>query len=392
VYYYTGSDPQIIAQYSSENSYLLLLSNENPRRTIQQQMLSLKKIEPVSDNPRILKEYPFHELSSAESALTFRVASILKDDYLIQDTKVCFADISHNVPNMVEQKNNVVNIYLSRNSGNIQQVLKVYQEEFRLFDGFTKDFIRNYLYQKIVPFMPSSTRQGADALLKILQKNKELYTIEYDEFGEIENLMNEYIAGKISINEVFKVSAKNRTLQTQTVSQSQIGTVESELPLITHSITNNNGSDNENIEVNKYLPIPPIKILSNETSCKILKTNAMYPQLNNFSFFLGLSDKLFNRERDFFFQPHTTKVIWGMHKIVYIFTHASNSITLYYDIELREKLDEEMTGGIAIPSTTIISKNRLFVPIVHEMIPYFDIKQGSKEFYVNYNIIPQIGK
>jgi molecular chaperone HtpG len=392
VYYYTGSDPQIIAQYANENSYLLLLSNENPRRSIQQQILSSKRIEPISDNPRVLKEHTYDELSSAESALIFRIASILKEDYLIQEPKVCFAEISHNVPNMVEQKNNTVCIYLSRNSGNIQQVLRVYQQEFRLFDGFAKDFIRNYLYQKIAPFVPSSTKQGADALFKILQKNKELYTIEYDEFGEIENLMKEYIAGKISINEVFKVSAKNRTLQTQTVNHNQIGTVESEIPLVTHSITNNNGSNGENIEVNKFLPIPPIKILSNETSCKILKTNAGYPQLNNFTFFLGLSDKLFNRERDFFFEPHTTKVIWGMHKIVYIFTHASNSITLYYDIELNERLDEDMTGGVAIPSTTIITKNRLFVPIVPEMIPYFDIKQGSKEFYVRYDIISQLEK
>lgn len=394
VYYYTGSDTQIIAQYANENSYLLLLSNESPRRNIQQQMLSLKRIEPISDNPRVLKEYSFEELSSAESALTFRAVSILKEDYLIQDPKVVFAEISHSVPNMVEQKNNTLYVYLSRESGNVQQVLKVYQQEFRLFDGFVKDFIRNFLYQKISPFVPSSTRQGADALFKILQKSKELYTIEYDEFGEIENLMKEYIAGKISMNEVFKVSTKNRTLQTQTVTENQIGTVEAEIPLITHSISNssNGDSNNENIEINKYLPLPPIKILSNETTCKILKTNAGYQQLNNFTFFLGLSDKLFNRERDFFFEPHTTKVIWGMHKIVYIFTHASNSITLYYDIELKEKLDEDMTGGVTIPSTTIITKNRLFVPIVSEMIPYFDIKQGHKEFYVRYDIISQLGK
>lgn len=393
VYYYTGSDSQIIAQYANENSYLLLLSNENPRRYIQQQMLLLKGIEPISDNPRVLKEYRFDELSSAETALTFRAASILKEDYLIQDPKVAFAEISHNVPNMVVQQNNSICVYLSRDSGNVQQVLKVYQHEFRLFDGFVKDFIRNFLYQKISPYVPSSTRQGADALLKILQKNKELYTIEYDDFGEVENLMKEYISGKISIQEVFKASTTNRTLQTQTVSLNQIGTVETEIPLITNSIGafSINDFNKENIEINKYLPLPPIKILSNETACKILKTNSGYPQLNNFTFFLGLSDKLFNRERDFFFEPHTTKVIWGMHKIVYIFTHASNSITLYYDIELKEKLNEEMTGGIAISSTTIITKNRLFVPIVPEMIPYFDIKKGNKEFYVRYDIISQLG-
>jgi len=122
--------------------------------------------------------------------------STLKDDYLIGESKVIFADISHRVPNIVEQKNNTVIIYLSKSSGNVSQVLKIYKEDSRLFDGFVKDFVRNHLYPKLAPFVPSSTRQGADALFRILQKNKELYTIEYDEMGDIETLMKEYVEGK----------------------------------------------------------------------------------------------------------------------------------------------------------------------------------------------------
>lgn len=391
VYYYSGSDAQIIAQYANENSYLLLLSNENPRRSIQQYLLSLKGIQPISDNPRIIKEYSFDELSIPESALVFRISSILREDYLVNDSKVCFAEISHNVPNMVVQESGTLKVFLSRTSGNIQQVLKIYNNEYKLFDGFVKDFIRNYLYQKIAPFIPSSTKQGADALFKILQKNKELYTIEYDEFGEIDNLLKEYVAGNIPISEVFKVSKKAQTIQTQTVTQSQIGTVEAEIPIVTQAINSVDESSEGNVIVlNNLMPIPPIKIMSSETSCKILKTETEYAQLNRFSFFLGLSDKLFDREKDFFFEPHTTKIIWGMHKIVYIFTHASNSISLYYDIELKDRLDDNITGGLSIPSTTIITKNRLFVPIIPELIPYFNIQQGSKKFYVRYDIISQL--
>ena len=385
VYYYSGNDAQIIAQYANENSYLLLLSRDNPRRTIQQRLLASKQIEPILDNPKILKKFPISDLTTAESALIFRLSSTLKEDYLLQDTKVYFAEISHNVPNMIIQKGSVVYIYLSRNSGNIQQVLKIYNGDFRLFDGFVKDYIRNYLYQKIAPYVPSSTKQGADALFKILQKNKELYTIDYDEFGDVENLMKEYIAGNISINEVFKASEKTRSIQTQTVSPRQIGTIEIEIPNVTHAVENND----EDIRHDNLLPSPPILIEGNETQCKIIKTEEMYAQLNNFNFFLGLSDKLFDRERDFFFEPHSTKIIWGMHKIVYIFTHASNNISLYYDIELKDKLDDSITGGLAIPTTTIITKNRLFVPIVPQMIPYFNIKHGSKKFYVRYDLIMQ---
>lgn len=385
VYYYIGVDNQIISQYANENSYLLLLSRENPRRNIQQNLLNIKKIDPISDNPRVLKEYLYSELSTAESALTFRLSSILKEDYLLHDAKVIFAEISHNVPNMVTNKSNIIHVYLSKQSGNIHQVLKIYKEEFRLFDGFVKDYVRNYLYPKISPYVPSSTKQGADALFKILQKNKELYTIEYDEFGEIENLMQDYVAGKISINEVFKISKKTQTIQTQTVSTGQIGTIEMEIPNVTNSVID---ADNDIVH-NNTLPSPPIMLESNETKRKILKTDIKYQHLNNNRFFISLSDRLFERERDFFFQPHSTKVIWGMHKIVYIFTHASNNLSLYYDIELNQKLDDNNTGGRSIPTTTIITKNRIFVPIIPEMMSYFDIKEGKLKFYVRYDILSQ---
>ncbi len=76
-----------------------------------------------------------------------------------------------------------------------------------------------------------------------------------------------------------------------------------------------------------------------------------------------------------------------MHKVVYIFTHASNSLSLYYDIELREKLEDEMNRREAIPTTTIITDNRMFIPQTSQLNPYFDIHEGTKEFYVRYDII-----
>ena len=100
------------------------------------------------------------------------------------------------------------------------------------------------------------------------------------------------------------------------------------------------------------------------TDYKLLKTNEAYPALNNHKMFLGLSDKLFERYSDFFLEPHTTKVIWSTHKIVYVFTHASNQVSMSYDI-----------------------KNRIFVPVIPEMYQYFDLaqNQGKLEFYVRFD-------
>jgi len=103
--------------------------------------------------------------------------------------------------------------------------------------------------------------------------------------------------------------------------------------------------------------------------------------------FLSLSDKVFNTELDFFISPHNTKVIWGGHRVVYIFTHVSSHITLYYDIEMPDPIKDVIAGGNGFPTTTIIMKNRIFVPVPPLLVPSFYIEQGKKEFYIRFDSI-----
>ena len=384
VYYYSGTDQGIIGQYSGENTILVTLSKDYPRRNIQQEMLRRNHIQQVSDNATILKLYDKNELEISEFAFILRVMSSLKDDYLILDSKINFAKISHGVTNLVKKEGNVVCIYISRDSNNVKQVLKMYDMEPRLFDGFVKDYIRNYLYQQIAQYVPSSTREGADQLYRMLQRTKELYTIEKFETGEMEGLMEDYIQGKRKLQEVIRVSDDMQKTHRQTVNQHQVGDMEQEIP----SITQTNTITDETPKNDPGLPMPPIKVLANDTKMKILKTSQPYPQLNNFTHFIALSDIVFEKQLDFFLDPHTTKVMWGMHKIVYIFTHASGQLTLYYEIELKNnRLADGMTGGQQLPTTTVLSKNRIFVPIEPSLIPYFDFKEEKLEFYVRYDLI-----
>jgi molecular chaperone HtpG len=385
VYYYSGDDKQIINQYANESNILLHLSHDTARRNIQQYILRQKMIEQISNNPQIIKEFAEDDLSAAEFSLYLRLTSILKEDYLISNPKVVFAEISHQVSNLIDKKDEIIYVYLSRSSNNIMQLLTIREQTPELFEPFVKDYIRNYLYQKLSPFVPSSTREGADALLKLLQKKKELFTIELEDLGEIETLLKDYNDGKISINEVFKSSVSMAKPQTQILEQNQIGSIEQELStIIDNSLVS---SAEEKIVKDVNLPFPAIKILSNETNKKVLRTNSSYDQLNSFTMFLGLSDKLYERECDFFFDPHFTKIIWGMHRIIYIFTHASRNITLYYDIELQEHLNNSQAGGCSIPTTTIISKNRIFVPVLNELISCFEVKDKPLSFHVRYDLI-----
>lgn len=386
-YYYGGRDKQTILAFANENSCLLHLSQNNPRRRIQNQILRQKGVEEVPDKPSIQKIVDRSELSLREASLLLRITRVLNEDYLLADTKVFVAEITHQVPSMVENKNGTVEIYLSRESGAVQQVLETYETAYEIYGGFVKDFVRNHLYQKFANFVPSSTRQGAEALHKILMKSKELYKYEYTDLGDIDSLLSDYVSGKVDFPELLKKSTTIARTHSQTVNTNQVGNVEEEIPSIVEQ------KEDEQSSINLYGAIPPLDRTDTNTPSKILKTSKPYPQLNNFNMFLGVSDQVYSRQLDFFMQPHTTKIIWGMHRIVYIFTHASNDISLYYDIELKERLTNESAGGKAIPTTTIITQNRIFIPIIPELNDFFDIQEGSsKSFYVRHDVITDFSR
>lgn len=385
--YYGGRDQSTINHFGNENMNLLHLSQSNPRRKIQLTVIRNKGIKEVPDSPSIQEIIDKKVLSMAEVALILRVTSVLADDYLLKDTVVNFAKISHGVPSIVKKEGEIISIYLARDTASVQQVLQTYQTAYEVFGGFVKDFVRNYLYQKFSQYVPSSTRSGAETLHKILLKNRELFKYESSDLGDIESLLSDYVSGKLGLPEVIKQSTKIRNIHTQYVGRTQVGNAEEEIPNIGDTT-----ADQENITTDVLQPLPPINRTDSKTSKKILKTGKRYPHLNNFSMFLSLSDRVYKRQLDFFFEPHTTKVIWGMHRIVFIFTHASNNISLYYDIELKERLQGESTGGKSIPTTTILTDDKIFIPILPELESFFDITEGAREFFVRHDIITDFSK
>jgi hypothetical protein len=99
---------------------------------------------------------------------------------------------------------------------------------------------------------------------------------------------------------------------------------------------------------------PPILRPDLVSKMKVLTVSAPHDKLNRFQMFLALSDRATRTEGEFLRWPHTTKLIWGSHRIIYIFTDATGGLSLYYDIELREPLESKTTGGAmlrAAPAT-----------------------------------------
>lgn len=384
--YYTGTASNIINTFANESCTVLQVSQNNPRRRVQTHYISeILKIKPVPASAQIIKTYEVKELSIAEVAFLLKVGSTIRDDYLLPAFEVHFADISHNVTVLVEKVGETPRISISRASAIIVPLLGVYKTAYYLFDQFIKDYVRVNIYPSIQLYVPSSTKGGVEALHKLLLKNRELYSYEQSDQGEVEGIMGEALADEKNFERVIRDVRYKRKPQTQRVSAEQVGRIETELPGIGEAPVD--FQPDPDVNDGEYDAAPPIIRDTVKSQMKILTTNEHYPLLNSFTMFLGLSDKLMSSEAEFFRRPHTTRIIWGGQRVVYIFTEETETLSLYYDIELKGQIQKSKTGGAMFPTTTIVTDGRVFIPIPDVLTENFQVGNSPKEFFVRFDIL-----
>jgi molecular chaperone HtpG len=383
IHYYSGVDRQIMATFANESACLLQVVQGNPRRDVQLRYLAeVLEIEQVPDSVQVTRTYDATDLTAAEASIILQVASILREDYLIPDVQPMLADISHSVSVLPKKEKDQLRIYVSKSSPLLPPLVEFYGKAHDLFRQFMKDFVRVQIYPRISDFVPSSTRGGVDALRKILERNRELYRYEEAEIGNFEAVLGEYLSGEANLAQVLRTVRSRSRSQTQSVSSHQVGFVENEVPGVVDSPVASDPEDGF-----EFKPSPPIIRDSVSSDMKILTTSEKHPQLNNFTMLLGLSDRLMQTEAEFFRAPHTTRILWGGHRVVYIFTDATDRLNLYYDIELREPIDRSQAGGGMFHTTTLITRNRIFVPVPEALAEEFQITGGPKEFFVRFDVL-----
>ncbi|MBT2304538.1 ATP-binding protein [Variovorax paradoxus] len=384
LHWYAGTDADTISVFSSEDAPLIRVSQNNPRRDLQQRYLrEVLGLAPVPDTATIIEAYAVSDLSWDEVSLTLSIARVLKIDYLIDDVVVEWVRISHGVPMLTETAGERLTLRISRTWSAIQALLRVVASSPEVSEGITKDFVRVHVYEKIKAFVPSSQRAGLDALQKTLAKRRELYRLDVDDKGDLEPLLAEYLAGHVGFTEVLTAAAKASSGQTQRVSSDTVGAVEQVL----------------NDVVNTAVEPPPVQaisvpvagspILRPDTAPRerLLTTARELPQLNNHRMFLALSDRLFQLEREFFTFPHSTQVAWAGRRIVFLFGMAQSAQNLYYDIELRGARTAGAAGGTPLITTTIVTKNRIFVPVPSQLMECFKVADDPVEFYVRFDLL-----
>ena len=356
--YYSGRDESVIQTYASEDEPLIVLARRNPRRDCELGYLTSQGIQQVDTKPRVTKELDVSRLSFAHSALETRMASVLEEDYFLE-ADIRFGEISGGLPVLVTDTNLPVVIYLDPRSTSVAPLLALYRDDFDAFGPFVKDFVRSTVFSRIANLVPSSTREGSEAFLRHLRSNREWFEYELDDKANLEDIFEELHAGRMTVAE-----AKKRLANTDRsfVEVSRDGTA----PL--SSVIREPGSEvSQEAVPDPFGAIPSIDRREEETSALILTSET---PVNGYRCFLSISDRVQREKGHFFLQPHSTDIVWGGRKVIFVFHHHSKRFGLYYDILCPGLVGSGSSGGPRI-TATILTKNRTFIPIPDEIAEDF---------------------
>lgn len=384
--YYAGQDEATKNSYSSSKSTLLWLHPDNPKRRVQRMCMNALGIEEIGNKVEVRKVYSFRELDTDEAIILGEIRRTIEDDYIISDVEVVFAEITMTVQYHTELKDKGFIIYIQRNTPDILNIKSIYKNSYSLFTPLVKDFVRTSLYNLFAGFIPTDKKTRAAYINRVFNDKRETYTLSPADYGELNDVYERIKDSQMDVDQFLNyVLEKNSTRQKQTVDDADIGDVEKVVSTAGMATENKESERIPKKAPDALVAQPPILEMDNDTDKKLLFTNAVSPVLHGNQMFLALSDKMDRFNRPFFLLPHTTRVIWSMHRIIYIFTDITSSVSFYYELELDKKLDEANTGGEPILSTTIVTKNKIFVPVMPQLYDYF--KQSQREelsFMVNY--------
>jgi molecular chaperone HtpG len=377
---YAGNDPSIIEQYTDEECPLILLNSSNPRRRIENTFLNqFCTINQINNEPQLLSSKTDNELNSYEASFALRIISILNSDYFVK-AKVTYGTISHNLPVLIQPNKSPIQLYLNSSNPSIATFLKMYESDFLVMTGVAKDFIRNSIFPKISSLVPSSTRKGAEAFLKAIKGPKDIFEYEKSDQWNLNDIWHEYLEGEISLEEAAVRSTSIVRETIQVVDQSLKARVSDIIPDVVKNQEVLDKSEDQSLYQEMYPALPAITRMDQEVDYKILTMDKDESPLNGYKCFLALSDRVRAERVEFFLQPHKTEIIWGGQKVLFIFQHHSGEFGLYYELKNND-LITALSGGGEKMTSTIILKNKIFIPIPQEIESNFIPFENEKKSF-----------
>jgi molecular chaperone HtpG len=367
---YAGTDQSIINLGSAEQPMIILARQATRRDCEYKYLTTYCQIEEISNEPKVLSTASEMDYSLSESALTFRISTIVSSDYFVS-ADIQLGDLSHGLPILVLEKAKQVQVVLQRSSQTLQMIKRVYEKEYGAFEHMVKDFVRNVIFPKISHLVPSATRQGAEAFLNTIQRNREVFEYEYDDVESLTKVWKDYLDGKITQPQAARAVTMAKRSR-QVIDAEVAGSVSEVVPDV---IENEQAIPGERDSSGAQ---PPIERLDIETPRKLLTIGASEPALRGYRCFLALTDRIHDERGDFFLQPHRTSIVWGGQKALFIFEHHSGEFGLYYEIQTMLPVSS-VSGGGSVETCTIVMKNRIFIPIPAHLESCFVPDSGEKK-------------
>jgi molecular chaperone HtpG len=380
---YEGSDQGIIKIHASDETPLLVLARNQPRRRCEQNYLNKHaKTSIISDSPVVTNRRKRSQFNTAESGLAWRIETILESDYFLK-CETEFGIITPGLPVLVEKKPEGVRVILNPEGQTVKLILGLFETEFTSFGSMAKDFVRTIIFPRIADYVPSSTKQGAEAFLKAIRRPRELFEYADDDLANLPKIWEDYDEGTINLEQAVARSKRAVRSSVQIVDNAA-----SAKDIVPDVIQNEQVLQNAAAELALNLdPTPAITRLEAITPAKMLVIDKNEPTLRGYRCFLAITDKVREEMGEFFLQPHRTSIVWGGQKTLFIFLHHSGQFGLYYDLQTGEPVDAPAGGG-AYPTATIVLKDRLFIPIPDEISDSFIPKVGErKRFEVRADIL-----
>ena len=379
---YEGSDQGVIRAYASDDTPVLVLARTNPRRKCEREFLNRNaRISLVADAPVVKNKRTYGELSLAESALAYRVRTILETDYFLK-CNVGYGDISHNLPVFVNRSAGIVDVVLNPRGQSVKLLLGIYDTEYTAFGSMAKDFVRNTIFSRVADFVPSSTRQGAESFLRAIRKTPEAFEYADDDLGSLPSIWKDYDDGQITLEQAVARSTAAVRSSVQVVDAAV-----SAQDVVPDVIENEQALTEDSGHVQNLGPWPGISRMEISSTHKLLVIEKTQPALRGYRCFLAITDKAWEQMGEFFLQPHLTSVVWGGQKTLFIFMHHSGEFGLYYDLQTRDVVDAPAGGG-TFPTCSIVIRDKIFIPVPDDIRASFIPAPGErKRFEVRADIL-----
>ena len=384
--FYPGNNQSTKMALESSGAKVIFPSQDMPRRSIQLKYFRAKGIEEKKDEI-IVNPINDNQLDPSEFLLVSDIKRVIEDDYIIHDVEVMLADINMGINvRVVANDKGSFNIFIARDYVEIKHLLEN-RENYSLYLSFVKDFVRVVLYNQFMEFIPKSQKERAAYINEALERRREELKYEYSDVSELREALKKLDKGEISGDEfIQRVRKARQENHEEVVHGNQVGDVGSIVKSVAESVILQPATTTTvHEEQFMYVPQPPILELDEPTNKKILIAKEELAALHGHRLFLAVSPNYNREHRSFMSLPHRTKVIWSTHRIIYIFTDQNNKTSIYYEMALANQLDEKSTGGETLVSTTIITKNSMFIPVPKPLYDYFTIQEGTTlKFYVHF--------